>query len=388
MDEQAKRPAERVTIRLGKAQRDSHSHGGHAGHGAHAHGAHSHGAQSHGAHSHGAQSNGAESHSAESHSSKAPSSSRHGAHAHGSHAHGLHSHGAHGGDAVGRVLALTIALNSTFVAAELWFGTRFGSTALMADAVHNLGDVLSLVLAWFATRLARREPSERRTYGFRRATVLAALSNAVLLLVAIGAIGWEAITRFTEPHVLDSHGVAWVAGLGVLINGTSALLLAAGRRSDVNLRAAFQHMAADAGISLGVVVAALLVGLTGMVWIDAATSLGIAGVIAVGTWGLLRESVDLALDAVPPHIEPAAVRDYLTHLPGVLGVHDLHIWSMSTTEHALTAHLVIEWAETPPSFLACLDADLAARFDIAHATVQLEPTSRPEPCRGLTPGAL
>ena len=323
----------------------------------------------------------------------------HGAHAaHGGHAapgghggHGSHGgHGGHGGAAPSNysALGIGIVLNSVFVAVEVVLGARYQSTALLADAAHNFGDVLSLVLAWAAASLARRVPSERRTYGLRRATVLAALVNATLLLVTVGGISWEAVSRLGSQTPINAQGVMSVAALGVLVNGFSALLLARGQHSDVNMRAAFLHMVADAAISLGVVVAGWLVLRTGILWIDSAACLMIALVIGLGSWSVLREAVDLALDAVPAHVDPAAVRAYLTELPGVLELHDLHIWSMSTTEHALTAHLVIHWCDAPPAFMAELDAELEQRFGIQHATVQLESKAGTAACRGTVPGAL
>jgi cobalt-zinc-cadmium efflux system protein len=208
------------------------------------------------------------------------------------------------------------------------------------------------------------------------------------LLVTVGGISWEAVNRFGSNSPINAQGVMGVAALGVLVNGISALMLARGQHADANMRAAFLHMVSDAAISLGVVVAGWLVLRTGILWIDSAACLVIAVLIGLGAWSVLREAVDLALDAVPGHVDPSAVRAYLSELPGVLELHDLHIWSMSTTEHALTAHLVIHWAAAPPAFMVELDAELEKRFGIQHATVQLEPAEGSAACRGTVPGAL
>lgn len=259
-------------------------------------------------------------------------------------------------------------------------GIAANSTALLADAAHNLGDALGLAMAWGAMRLARRARSARRTYGFRRTTILAALTNAMLILVAIGGVAWEAVSRLREPHAVEGGIVAAVAAVGVLINAAAAWLFAADRHGDVNLRGAFLHLLADAAVSAGVVIAGLVVWQTGWAWVDPATSLAVSAVILLGTLRLFREAMDLLLDAVPAHIDPGAVDAYLRGLPGVCDVHDLHIWPMSTTEVALTAHVVVGWTATPPRFLASLDAELVARFKIAHATVQLEPADQASPC--------
>src|SRR5204863_3859271 len=246
----------------------------------------------------------------------------------------------HAPGSFGLAFAIGITLNLGFVIVEVSYGLFAHSLALVADAGHNLGDVLGLLLAWCATFLARTVPTDRRTYGLRSSSILAALFNAIFLLITVGAIAWEAIRRFGNPNVVEARTVIWVAIIGIVINAVTALMFMSGRKRDLNIRAAFVHMAADAGVSLGVVVAGFLIIATGWLWIDPAISLVIAAVITWGTWGLLRDSANLALHAVPQGIEVAEVRQYLSSLPHVTAVHDLHVWPMSTTETALTAHLV------------------------------------------------
>ncbi|NTX00295.1 MULTISPECIES: cation diffusion facilitator family transporter [Myxococcus] len=282
----------------------------------------------------------------------------------GSHQHTPSTHG--------RAFALGIGLNLAFVAVEATFGFISGSLALLADAGHNLSDVLGLVLAWGASVLARRKPTERYTYGLRGASILAALLNALLLLVAVGAIGWEAVQRLGQPAPVATGTVMLVAGVGTLINTATALLFWKGRQSDLNIRGAFLHMAADAGVSLGVVLAGALISFTGWMWLDSGVTLGIALLILVGTWGLLRDSVNLALHAVPANIDMPSVRLQLTQSPGVAEVHDLHVWAMSTTEAALTAHLVVSEQPLDDSRLSHLKRLLHDRFGIEHVTLQLE----------------
>ncbi len=282
-----------------------------------------------------------------------------------------HAH-THDSSGTGRAFLLGIGLNLGFVVLEAGFGLWANSLALLADAGHNLGDVLGLVLAWGATYLAGRPPTRRRTYGLRRSSVLAALLNAVLLLVAVGGIAWEAVRRFGHPEPVAGLIVVGVAAAGVAVNTATALLFVAGRAHDLNVRAAFLHMVADAGVSAGVVVAGLLIRFTGWAWVDPAASLLVAAAIAVGTWGLFREALDLALDAVPAGIDPAAVEAFLAGLPGVAAVHDLHVWAMSTTETALTAHLVKPDGRLDDDLLARAAAGLRERFGIAHITIQLE----------------
>ena len=280
----------------------------------------------------------------------------------------------------GRAFAVGVGLNLTFVAVEVVFGLAAGSLALIADAGHNLSDVLGLLLAWGASVLARRLPTARHTYGLRRTTVLAALLNGVLLLIAVGGIGWEAGRRFSEPAPVRATVVIVVAAVGIVINTITALLFAAGRKGDLNIRGAFLHMAADAGVSAGVVAAGLGMVATGWSWLDPAVSLAIVAVILWGTWGLLRDSVNLALDAVPEGIEPEAVEAYLGELPGISSVHDLHIWGMSTTDVALTAHLVKPALEDDDALIASASLELRQRFGIDHATIQLERGRGGLPC--------
>ncbi len=276
---------------------------------------------------------------------------------------------------MGRAFAIGVGLNLAFVAAEVAAGLWTGSLALLADAGHNLSDVLALLLAWGATVLARRAPAGRRTYGLRKGTILASLANAVLLLVAVGVIVSEAVRRFASPAPLDTDVVMLIASLGVLINGATAMLFMRGSQADLNVRGAFLHMAADAGVSLAVVAGAFLIATTGHLWIDPALSLLIAAVIVLGTWGLLRDSADLALDAAPRAIDVDEVRGWLSGLPGVEDVHDLHIWALSTTETAMTAHLLRPQNRDADRFLALASEGLAHRFHIAHTTLQVETDS-------------
>ena len=305
-----------------------------------------------------------------------------------------HDHGAggsghsHAPANYSRAFAIGVALNVGFVVVEAAFGFLSGSLALVADAGHNLSDVLGLLLAWGASILVRRRPTLRRTYGLRRSSILAALLNAVFLLLAIGAIGWEALARFAHPAPVAGGTVIWVALIGIVINGATALLFFSGRKGDLNIRGAFLHMAADAGVSLGVVIAGLAILLTGWPWLDPAVSLAIVAIIFVGTWGLLRDSVNLALDAVPEGIDAAAVGDYLAALPGVAAVHDLHIWAMSTTETALTAHLVIPRAGDGDALLARASAELHDRFGIEHPTLQVERGDPAHPCARAAADAI
>ncbi|MFE1598296.1 cation diffusion facilitator family transporter [Methylobacterium sp. ID0610] len=300
----------------------------------------------------------------------------HGGHSHGHHGHSHHGHGHHGHvhapAEFGRAFAIGIALNTGFVLIEALFGILSGSMALLADAGHNLSDVLGLVVAWAAAVLGRRAPSPRFTYGLRGSSILAALFNAVFLLVAVGAITWEAILRFADPPPVAETTVIVVALVGIAVNGLTAWLFASGRKDDLNIRGAYLHMVADAAVSAGVVVAAIVIMLTGWNWLDPLVSLVIVAVIVAGTWGLLRDSVTMSLAAVPPGIDPAAVRRCLAERPGVVEVHDLHVWSMSTTETALTAHLVMPSGHPGNAFLAECGQVLRERFGIAHATLQVE----------------
>lgn len=287
-----------------------------------------------------------------------------------SHAHGQAGH-SHVPDRFGSAFAVGVALNTAFVVAELVFGYAANSLALISDAVHNFFDVIALLLAWVAGWLARKRPTQQHTYGYRRASILAALVNAGLLLIAVGGIAVEAIKRIEEPAAVAGGTVVVVAALGIVVNGGTALLFMRGRHGDINIRGAFLHMAADAAVSLGVVVAALVIMWTGWQWIDPAISLSIAAVVLASGWGLARDSVNLALDGVPKGIELAGVRDYLGRLEGVTEVHDLHIWAMSTNETALTAHLVRPGGYDD-SFLHGICEELSHRFHIQHATLQIE----------------
>lgn len=281
-------------------------------------------------------------------------------------------HHHHAAPSPGRAFAIGVALNVGFVAVEATFGILSNSLALLADAGHNLSDVLGLLLAWGATLLARRRPTPQRTYGLRSSSILAALFNALFLLVAVGGIAWEAIQRLGEPAPVASTTVMLVAGVGIVINTATALLFWKGRERDANIRGAFLHMAADAGVSLGVVLAGALIHFTGWAWMDPVVTLAIAALIVLGTWGLLKEAVDLALHAVPRGINLAAVEARLAQAPGVTRVHDLHVWGMSTTETALTAHLVMPRTPDGDGFLAGLKAQLHDEFGIEHVTLQVE----------------
>jgi len=285
-----------------------------------------------------------------------------------------HAHSHHGHEVANysRAFAIGIALNVVFVLIEASYGVMAQSLALIADAGHNLSDVASLLLAWGASALAARTPTEKRTYGFRKATIMASLSGAVLLLVALGGITWEAIGRFMNPHPVAGPVVIAVAAIGVVINTVTALLFVSGQKHDLNIRSALLHMAADAGVSLGVVAAGVIIMLKGWLWIDPAISLAIVVVILIGTWSLFRDSINLAMDAVPEGIDIVAVRDYLTGLDNVCAIHDLHVWALSTTENALTVHLVVNDAVLSNAFLRGVQQHLHDQFGIEHATIQLE----------------
>ena len=271
-----------------------------------------------------------------------------------------------------KAFAIGIALNVSYVVAEAVFGALSHSLALVADAGHNLSDVLSLLLAWGASRLSQMQPTKRYTYGLRSSSILASLINAIILLIAMGAIAWEAIRRFNQPQEIPGGTVMAVAAFGVVINAATALLFVKGRESDLNIKGAFLHMAADAGVSLGVVIAGFAIIRTGLYWIDPLTSLIIVAIIAIGTWGLLRDSARLALQAVPPNIDANKVKAYLAALPKVVGVHDLHIWPMSTTETALTAHLEMPDGDRGDEFLHDICQHLHDHFKIEHCTIQIE----------------
>lgn len=266
--------------------------------------------------------------------------------------------------------AIGITLNIGLVVAQIGIGLAAHSVALLADAVHNFGDVLGLFFAWGAMRLGKLPPSSRRTYGWGRSSILAALANAVILLVGTGALALEAVQRLAHPTPVEGGLVMIVAAAGIVLNGGTALLFMRGRADDMNIRGAFLHMLADAGVSAGVVVAAWLIWLTGALWIDPVASLVIGVVIVIGTWGLLKDATALALDAVPPSVDPVAVEKGLAALPGVLEVHDLHIWALSTTQTALTAHLVT--AEADPALVSQACMTMHRDFTIGHCTFQME----------------
>jgi cobalt-zinc-cadmium efflux system protein len=284
-----------------------------------------------------------------------------------------HRHGhSHAPRDMGRAFAIGVILNAAFVVAEAAAGLWTGSMALLADAGHNLSDVLALLLAWGAVVLARRAPTARRTYGLRKATILASLANAILLLLAVGAIVSESVRRLRDPAPVDTGLVMLTAGLGVAVNTATALLFFRGQH-DINVRGAFLHMAGDAAVSLAVVAGAAAMAFTGLAWIDPALGLVVAAVIVLGTWGLLRDSTNMALDAAPRGMDVEAVRAWLAALPGVEEIHDLHIWAMSTTETALTAHLIRpDGGGDEDGFLHAACEGLERRFQIGHATLQVE----------------
>jgi cobalt-zinc-cadmium efflux system protein len=302
----------------------------------------------------------------------------HGPDAERGHAHGHHHHHHHHAPAdFGRAFAIGIALNGAFVIGETAYGFYANSLALLADAGHNAGDVVSLALAWLAATLSRRAPSMRFTYGLASSSILAALANAVLLALITGAIAWEAVLRLMQPQPTAGGLMMAVAGVGILVNGATALMFAAGRKSDLNVRGAFLHMASDALVALGVVATGAIILVTGWHWLDPAVSLVIGAVIIWGTWSLLREALQLALAGVPAGVDRTGVARYLADLPGVTEVHDLHIWGMSTTETALTAHLVRPGAALDDALLTEVCAELKRRFSIQHATLQIEGGSTP-----------
>jgi cobalt-zinc-cadmium efflux system protein len=321
----------------------------HPGHGGHGHGGHGHGGHGHGGHGHGG-------------------------HGHGGHGHGGHGHGGSGGSSH---FGVAVGLNSLFVVIEAAVGVVVGSTALVADAAHNLGDVLGLVLAWGAARLATRQPSATRSYGFRKSTVLASLGNAMVLLLFLGAVVWEAAHRLAEPRPVAGLVVSAVAGIGVVINLGSALLFVREARSDLNAKGAYLHLIADGMVSLAVLVAGGILALEPTwYWIDPAVSIAVSLLVLRSAWSLLRQALHLTLDGVPEHVDLAAVRAALLDLPGVTAVADLHVWAMSTSESALTAHLAV--TADAPATLAQQAGDLMkSRFAIGHSTVQLDNSETP-----------
>jgi cobalt-zinc-cadmium efflux system protein len=291
---------------------------------------------------------------------------------------------AHAQPDFGRTFAIGIALNLAYVAGEAVFGVLSHSLALLADAGHNLGDVLGLALSWGAAVLSRQQPSGRYTYGLRSTSILAALANAIILLVVTGGIAWEAILRLAHPVRVAPIVIVSVAMVGIAVNGGTALLFAPGRARDLNLKSAFLHMAADALVTAGVVAAGIAIGFTGWLWLDPAVGLVVSAVIVFGSWGLLKSAIGLALDAVPEGLDVEAVRAHLAALSGVTTLHDLHIWGMSTTETALTCHLVMPGGHPGDAALNALTQELHAQFGIAHATIQIELADSDEICV-LTP---
>ena len=301
-------------------------------------------------------------------------------HDHQSHPHAVLGHALPG---YGRAFAIGIGVNLAYVGAEAVAGIVSGSLALLADAGHNLSDVLGLSLSWGAAVLSRRQPSGRFTYGLRSSSILAALANAITLLVVIGGIAWEAIWRIAHPVPVASGIVIAVAAVGIFVNGGTALLFASGS-ADLNVKSAFFHLAADALVTAGVVAAGVVIWLTNWLWLDPLVSLIVSAVIVFGTWGLLKSAIGLALDAVPEGLDAAAVRAHLLALPGVAGIHDLHIWGMSTTETALTCHLIMPTGHPGDAVLNEMAQQLHHRFGIQHATIQIELADSEEAC-ALTP---
>ena len=349
----------------------------------HDHEGHDHTGHDHAAHAHAPKK---DAHAGHDHGAKGAKTAKdsHAGHDHGhDHGHGGHGHHHHhhvSPDGNGRAFAIAIALNTVFVGVEFIYGFIANSTALMADAGHNLSDVLGLALAWGAAMLAKRQPSGRYTYGMRSSSILAALLNALLLMMACGAIGWEAVHRLANPGPVAGVTVSVVATVGVLINGLSAWLFMAGSKDDINVRAAYQHMAADAVISLGVAVSGLIIMWTGWSWIDPGLSIIIVLLILASTWSLLRESLRLVLAAVPDNVDMAKVTAFLCGQPDVGAIHDLHIWAMSTTETALTAHLVMPKGYPGDAAIDSIVDSLKANFAIHHCTLQVEQGTTSHDC--------
>jgi cobalt-zinc-cadmium efflux system protein len=293
-------------------------------------------------------------------------------HSHDGHGH-RHDHGhSHAPASFGVAFAVGTALNIALVIIQAVCGVLANSVALLADASHNLGDVIGLLIAWGASSLTRRPPTARYTYGLRSSSILAALINAIVLLLVTGGVAWEAILRLGHPEPVASRTVMAAAAAGLVINGGVAMLFMSGRKGDMNIRGAFLHMLADAGLSFGVLVSALIIELTEALWLDPLASLGISGVIVWGSWGLLRDALDMALHAAPKTIDTTDVRRFLTVLPGVARIHDLHVWSMSTTETALTCHLVTPGGHPGDAFVADVALELSRAFGIGHVTLQIE----------------
>lgn len=279
-----------------------------------------------------------------------------------------------------KAFAIGIVLNVVFVIVEMIYGVLADSLALIADAGHNISDVVSLLLAWVASLMANRAASAKRTYGFGKVTVMASLLSALLLLMALGGITWEACQRFVDPGPVSGQTIMVVAGIGVVVNTLTALLFMKGQKDDLNIRGAFLHMAADAAVSLGVVIAGLLIAVWGWQWIDPVMTLLIVAVICIGTWGLLRESLNYAIDAVPEDTDLEAIKTYLKQIERVESLHDLHVWPLSTTETALTVHLEVSEGGIDNDFLIAVQRDLHDRFGIEHATIQIEASDGVDGC--------
>lgn len=294
-------------------------------------------------------------------------------HDHGDHGHAQHGHGhAHAPASFGRAFAIGIGLNTVYVVVEAGYGFAIGSMALLADAGHNLSDILGLMIAWAGATLAKKPPSKRFTFGLRGSSILAALANAILLLVAVGLIASEAVQRMFYPAPVEGGTIMFVAAIGIVINGATAMLFARGRKGDINIRGAYLHMAADAAVSAGVVMAGGLILWTGLAWIDPVTSLVIGLVILLSTWELLIGAVKMSLAAVPEHIDADEVEAELAALTGVAQVHHLHIWNMSTTETAMTVHLVMPGGHPGDAFLHAAQRRLEQKYKIGHSTIQIE----------------
>jgi cobalt-zinc-cadmium efflux system protein len=291
-----------------------------------------------------------------------------------------HHHHHHAAPDYNRAFAIGVALNFSFVIIEVFYGVMANSLALITDAGHNLSDVMGLLLAWGANYLAQKQPSLRRTYGYSRATILASMFSGLLLLAAVVVISWEAINRFFTPSEPVGQTIMMVAGIGVVVNSVTAWLFVSGKDHDLNIRGAYLHMAADALVSLGVVISGFVIWKFGLKWFDPMSSLLIALVIFWSTWGLLRDSLNLSIDAVPPGMDPTEVRDWLSAQPGVEGMHDLHIWPISTTQTALTAHLLMSEPPEDDEFLHHLASRLQEKFKISHATFQIERGDGDHPC--------
>ena len=296
-----------------------------------------------------------------------------------SHSHTHHHHKIHN---YNRSFAIGIALNIIFVVIEAGYGLVADSLALIADAGHNFSDVMSLMLAWGASYLARKAASSRKTYGYKKTTILASLLNGIILMIAVGAIAYEAVQRLIDPVPVPGTTIIIVASIGVVINTVTALLFMKGMKDDLNIKGAFLHMAADAGVSVGVVIGGIIINATGFYLIDPLLSIIIVVIITIGTWGLLKESFNLTLDSVPEGIDLEEVKNYLGSVEGVTDLHDLHIWAMSTTENALTAHVIINESSDGDTLLKTLNKDLHDKFGIGHTTLQLENEKLNNNCNG------